>query len=137
MRSMRNKHRLWAVPVVLLLVAGAGALTDHRQNRQDLHQRAEALTGGNIEAGERAFLSYGCGGCHKVGGTMQAQGRVGPTLDGIGRRAVIGGRLENKPENMMRWIVNPQNVSPGTAMPNLDVTPAEARDISAFLYSRS
>jgi len=28
-------------------------------------------------------------------------------------------------------------VSPGTAMPDLDVGPRDARDISAFLYARA
>jgi cytochrome c1 len=38
---------------------------------------------------------------------------------------------------MMKWIVDPQAVSPGTAMPRLGVTPADSRDITAFLYTRT
>ena len=55
----------------------------------------------------------------------------------FGARAIIGGRLENRPANLIRWISNPQAVAPGTAMPNLNVKPADARDIAAFLYTNS
>jgi cytochrome c1 len=65
----------------------------------------------------------------------QAQGKVGPPLANVGSRGIIGGRLENKPDNLRRWIEHPQAVSPGTTMPDLGVTPADARDISAFLYT--
>ena len=70
-------------------------------------------------------------------GVTQAQGMVGPPLDGVGGRAIIAGKLENKPDNLMRWIIDPQHVSPGTAMPNLGVSDRDARDISAFLYTQS
>lgn len=121
---------------VMLLAAGA-VYANYRYEQHDLREEAEALTGGDIKRGERAFISYGCGSCHSIPGVSQAHGKVGPSLQGIGGRAVVGGRLENKPDNLMRWIVNPQSVSPGTAMPNLGVKPGEARDISAFLYMQS
>jgi cytochrome c1 len=36
----------------------------------------------------------------------------------------------------MRWIRNPSEVDPQTAMPLLGVSEADARDISAYLLSR-
>ena len=36
-----------------------------------------------------------------------------------------------------KWIRDPQQVSPGTAMPDLSVGEGDARDITAFLYSRA
>jgi cytochrome c1 len=36
---------------------------------------------------------------------------------------------------MIRWIQNPQAVDQKTAMPNLGVTDAEARDVAAYLYT--
>jgi cytochrome c1 len=36
---------------------------------------------------------------------------------------------------MERWIRNPQQVSPGTAMPDLKVGEEDARDITTFLYA--
>ena len=50
---------------------------------------------------------------------------------------IVAGKLANKPENIEKWIRDPQQVSPGTAMPDLNVGDRDARDITAFLYSRS
>jgi cytochrome c1 len=52
-------------------------------------------------------------------------------------RAIIAGRLSNPPANMEKWIRDPQHVSPGTAMPDLNVGEDDARDITAFLYTRA
>lgn len=35
----------------------------------------------------------------------------------------------------MRWLQNPKAIDEKTAMPNLGVTPADARDIAGFLYT--
>ncbi len=66
-----------------------------------------------------------------------ARGLVGPVLDGVANRAMIAGRVQNTPSNLMRWIADPQTVAPGTAMPTLSVHPAHRRDIAAFLYTRT
>jgi cytochrome c2 len=117
-------------------VLTGGVLREHFKEQQDLRMRAEAITGGNVERGEALFSAYGCGGCHSLGRVPQARGLVGPTLDGIGSRAVLAGRLENRPENLMRWIGDPQSIAPGTAMPRLGVGERDQRDIAAFLYDR-
>jgi cytochrome c1 len=36
---------------------------------------------------------------------------------------------------MARWIRSPQSIDPQTTMPDLQVTPAHARDMTAYLYS--
>jgi cytochrome c1 len=38
---------------------------------------------------------------------------------------------------MEHWIQDPQHVAPGTDMPNLGVSGGDARDITAFLYTRA
>jgi len=78
---------------------------------------------------------YGCGACHVIPGVTGATGMVGPPLDGWSRRVYIAGNLANTPENLVRWIRYPQAVEPGTAMPDLGVNEADARDIAAYLYS--
>jgi len=133
----RNKAIALLLPPALLVAGGLGLFADRRYEHWDVIKRAETLTGGNSERGQQAFQRYGCGGCHSVRGQPQASGLVGPPLDGIGARALIAGRLENKPENLRRWIMDPQAVSPGTAMPRLGVTPEDSRDIAAFLYTRT
>lgn len=134
----RNRLMIWTFGTLGVVTVAAGAgIADYRYEQHDLRNRAEAITGGNIDRGERVFTAYGCGGCHTILGVTQAQGKVGPPLDGVGGRAMIAGKLENKPDNLVRWIMNPQRFSPGTAMPNLAVSERDARDISAFLYTQS
>ena len=43
--------------------------------------------------------------------------------------------LRNTPDNLVRWMRNPQSVVPGNAMPDMGVTEAQARDIAAYLYT--
>lgn len=134
-----SRHRIpaFALPLLLAIGVGGAILGEYLKEEQDRRTRAEVISGGNVAAGRRKFSAYGCGGCHSLTGVPQARGLVGPVLDGIGSRAVIAGRLENKPDNLVRWIRDPQAVSPGTAMPDLGVGAADARDIAAFLYDRS
>ncbi len=95
---------------------------------------ARELTGGDAERGRELVASYRCGACHQVPGIDGATGLVGPPLGNIADRMVLAGRLQNTPDNMIRWIREPQKVKSGTAMLNLNVTEPDARDITAFLY---
>lgn len=88
---------------------------------------------GNVEAGRRATAQYLCATCHSIPGFVSAEHHVGPPLNGIARRAFIGGVITNTPENMVRWLKNPQAVDPLSAMPPLGLTDQDARDIAAFL----
>ncbi|HEY7614755.1 MAG TPA: cytochrome c oxidase assembly protein [Gemmatimonadales bacterium] len=97
---------------------------------------AERVVGGDPGRGALAFRRYGCGSCHSVEGSPGAVGLVGPPLGGIAARAYIAGVLTNTPEHLARWIQSPQDVDSLTAMPDLDVTAGEARDIAAWLYTR-
>lgn len=94
------------------------------------------VPGGDAERGKSAIAAMGCGACHTVDGVPGAQGEVGPPLTGVARRSIIAGQLANTPDNMMRWIRDPQAIEPYSAMPNLGVSEQTARDIAAYLYSR-
>lgn len=93
------------------------------------------MVGGNPARGPELLRSYGCSTCHTISGVTGANGLVGPPLTGIAQRSYIAGVLPNAPENMVRWIENPKAVDSLTAMPNVGVTPADARDIAAYLYT--
>lgn len=95
---------------------------------------SDAITGGNPQRGLDAIQRHGCGACHRIDGVPGAYGTVGPTLQQIGERAYIAGKLPNSPENLQQWIRFPQRVVPGNAMPDLDVNESDARDIAAYLY---
>jgi cytochrome c2 len=120
---------------VLAVAIPAGYMLNYALAQHGLQQRVTALTGGNPRRGKLLVSSYGCGGCHAITGVPQAAGQVGPPLSGLGARAYLAGRLENRPENLVRWISNPRGVDPQTAMPNVGVTPQDGRDIAAFLYT--
>lgn len=85
----------------------------------------------------RALLhAYGCGACHYVPGVPGASGRVAPNLTGFARQQYLaGGVVPNTPERLIAWIDDPQAVKPGTAMPAVGVSRAEAADIAAYLYT--
>lgn len=95
---------------------------------------AELVVRGDAERGVRLIRDKGCGSCHRIGGVPGATGQVGPSLRDLMARAYIAGKLTNTPDNAVRWIMDPQTISPGTVMPDLGVTEAEARDIVAHLY---
>jgi mono/diheme cytochrome c family protein len=90
---------------------------------------------GDVAAGRRAAGQYLCSTCHQIPGIVGASRHVGPPLKGIANRRYIGGILINNPENMVRWLQNPQQFDPLSAMPNLGVTEKDARDIAAYLYT--
>jgi cytochrome c oxidase subunit 2 len=71
-----------------------------------------------IAMGRDVFLNQSiCVACHAVNGTP-AGGILGPNLTRVGSRSTIGaGMLENTPENLFRWIKDPQSVKPDARMP--------------------
>ena len=123
--------------LLLLVVIVGGVLSDLVQERRQMWTHAAAITGGDPARGEAMFIEYGCGSCHGLKHVRKAPGTVGPPLDGIAIRTMVAGHLDNSPENVERWIREPQAVSPGTAMPDLNVGQRDARDITAFLYTRA
>jgi cytochrome c1 len=93
------------------------------------------VVGGNAERGKVALSTYGCGSCHAIPGIRTARGTVGPPLFFWSKRTYIAGEVPNTPDDLVRWIKVPQSIEPGTAMPNLGVSDASARDIAAYLYT--
>jgi len=93
------------------------------------------IRGASPDTGKQLIIRYGCGTCHEIPGIDGAKGLVAAPLVHFGRRGTIAGRLANTPENLIRWIQNPQEVEPGTDMPNLGIKPEDARNIAAYLES--
>lgn len=100
-----------------------------------LSSTAAAAQPGAADPGRGAALirQVGCGSCHIIPGIKGARGLVGPPLDHMSRRIFIAGLLRNTPENMRRWIMDPQSVVRGNAMPDMGLSPAQAADITAYL----
>lgn len=121
--------------IALALAGNAGCEQTTRLFEQERVSLSAARVGGNPERGRRLMHEYGCGACHTIPGVRGANALVGPPLATAGRRVYIAGILTNTPENLIRWIRDPPGVDPMTAMPNLNVTEPEARDIAAYLYA--
>lgn len=85
------------------------------------------------ERAQLALRQYACVACHTIPGVTGSDTRVGPPLDGLARRTLIAGRLPNTADNLVRWIRSPQQVKPGTAMPDLGVTEEHARVMAGYL----
>jgi cytochrome c len=102
---------------------------------QSGERAADEMTGGVASRGPAAIQRYGCSTCHTVPGVSGANGLVGPPLTQVGSRVYLAGRLQNTPDNMIRWIRDPQGVDDKTAMPNLGVTEIDAKDITSYLYT--
>ena len=134
-----RRARLFVSVVTAVLVGGAaaGVMWEAGHERSQLRSHAADVTAGDPSRGAAMFIQYGCGSCHGLKHVRKASGGVGPSLDGIAVRAVIAGKLSNTPDNLETWIRDPQRISPGTAMPDLNVGERDARDISAFLYTRA
>ncbi len=110
--------------IVCVVLAGCGS------------SRNNSLTDvGNPQRGKRLLSSYSCGACHIIPGIRTARGLVGPPLYFYADRTMIAGQLPNTPENLMHWIEHPEDVDPKTAMPDLGVSPRQAGDMTAYLYT--
>ncbi|UGQ48674.1 c-type cytochrome [Massilia endophytica] len=93
------------------------------------------VQGGDAERGRKLLAQYQCGSCHAIPGVMGARSTAGPSLETFARQSYIAGHLPNYPEPLVRWIVDPPAIHPGTLMPNMGVSPADARHMAAYLYT--
>ncbi|GAA4431286.1 hypothetical protein GCM10023169_35660 [Georgenia halophila] len=91
---------------------------------------------GDPDAGRAQILEYGCASCHAIPGVPGVEHGVGPDLDNLEDRRYLAGQLPNRPEELIRWLQNPQEIAPGTVMPDMGVTEQDARDIAAYLYEQ-
>jgi cytochrome c1 len=121
-------RRAWPAAVVLAaLVASCGL------GGEQVAPRAASVRGGDAQLVKDIIGRFGCGACHIIPGVKGAHGLVGPPLNHFGRRSFIAGQLANNEANLTRWVMDPQGVEPGTAMPDLDISEDEARNITAYL----
>lgn len=98
-------------------------------------EEAPSALGGDPENGRLLLRQFGCGTCHEIPEVATARGKVGPPLGGVASRVYLAGVLPNTPGNMAAFIRDPQKFEPRTAMPDLGVSEAHARDMVAHLYT--
>lgn len=130
----------FVVASVTMTTRDYAAMTqDAQPQRQQREQGAGSATvtsaprGGDPDAGHRAAQNYLCATCHVIPGIVGADRHVGPPLTGMGKRLTIAGVIPNTPDNMVRWLQDPQQIDPLSAMPALGLSDRDARDIAAYL----
>ena len=127
-----------AIAVTAALLIGRLGLCRlaHAAQRQEKTRRSRERSPAAIPTAAPALITrYGCGGCHAIPGVPGADGAVAAPLGGLRKRVFVAGVVLNTPDNLVRWIVQPQSVSPQTAMPATGITEREARDVAAYLYA--
>jgi cytochrome c2 len=97
---------------------------------------SEPLTGGNPRLGRQLIARYGCAACHEIKGIAHADSKVGPSLKDTRERGYIAGVVPNTAPNLIQWIQHPRDIDPKSAMPDLGVSEADARDMAAYLYAQ-
>jgi cytochrome c oxidase subunit 2 len=99
------------------------------------NERKPAVENPTAIAGKSAFLAQSCVNCHRVRGTP-AQGRYAPDLTHLmARKSLAAGMIENSPENLRRWIDDPQKIKPGCLMPAFGLSDRERDDIVGYLLT--
>jgi cytochrome c2 len=124
------------IGVLIALVALAGVPYALRTQRWEKETRAQDLTGGNIARGQQAARELGCVACHIMPGIRGPRSRVGPPLEDFALRHFVAGAADNTPQNVQQFIRDPRSIAPRSAMPKLDVSEAQARDLAAYLFSQ-
>ncbi len=101
----------------------------------DKREQPRDLTGADAAAGLAVIERVGCAACHRIPGVDWPSGAVGGSLDGFADRSMIAGRFPNQPRTLAIWVRNAPSIAPTTGMPAMPITPSEARDVAAYLYT--
>ncbi|MCL6250472.1 c-type cytochrome [Altererythrobacter sp. KTW20L] len=123
----RPRADLFRLVLAAMLLLPVTACQGEPENRREM-PLADA---GN---GREEAIAAGCGACHAIPGIAWPQGTVGPPLDNMEARGLIGGQLPNRPDVLAAYIRDAPSLVPGTGMPAMPITPEQARDIAAYLY---
>lgn len=81
------------------------------------------------QTGEELYNTRGCASCHE----MQIAGC--PDLATLKEDDKIAGVLDISPENLSKWLENPQEVKPGTAMPPSGLNEEQRMKLSEWLIN--
>ena len=121
------EHAWMRIRVIAQSPEDFAAWTQHQSQLPPPPQSGEAIAGRGI------FQGLPCMNCHTIAGTP-AKGNIGPNLTHVAsRQTLAAGVFVNTPENLARWISNPQKFKPGCRMPDLQLKPEEVKALTAYL----
>jgi cytochrome c oxidase subunit II len=87
----------------------------------------------NTKKGLALFEQTSCVNCHAIKGTI-ASAQLGPDLTHFASRKQLGaGIADNTPENLRRWLRDPQQVKVGVKMPNFKFTDEQVRQLADYI----
>jgi cytochrome c oxidase subunit 2 len=96
-------------------------------------QPAAAPTDPVAQQGAQLFQQQACGNCHAIRGA-QDPGGVAPDLTHVGsRKTLAAGAITNTPENLRRWLDNPQDIKPGANMPTFKLSQDQVNALATYL----
>jgi cytochrome c oxidase subunit II len=92
------------------------------------------LSGNSAAAeGQTVFMHSACINCHTIAGTV-ATGRFGPDLTHLeSRETIASGPIENTPQNLRRWVADPNEMKPGALMPSMHLNDHDLDVITAYM----
>jgi cbb3-type cytochrome oxidase cytochrome c subunit len=109
------------------------AMLEYLYRRSQPYEPLRGPARGDPRRGREIVEAVGCVGCHQVEGasapTPASWGRrtFGPELSGLGSKTSYAW--------LYSWVKDPKHYWPGTRMPNLRLSDAEAADVAAYLSS--
>ena len=84
-------------------------------------------------AGAHLFSDKTCVNCHAVAGTVANQS-VGPDLTHLASREMLAGEAApNTPDELYRWLKDPNAIKPDSHMPDFKLSDDEAHQLVAYL----
>jgi cytochrome c oxidase subunit 2 len=98
-------------------------------------QSHTAAVNDSVAEGRRVFETTACINCHTITGTV-ANGRFGPDLTHLmSRDTIASGIAPNTPQELRRWVSNPDTIKPGSKMPSMQLGDRELDAVTAYLSS--
>jgi cytochrome c oxidase subunit 2 len=94
---------------------------------------APAPSNENAQKGLALFQQTSCVNCHAIKGTL-ASATIGPDLTHFaGRKQLGAGIAANTPENLRRWLHDPQQVKVGVKMPDFKFTDEQLTQLANYI----
>jgi cytochrome c2 len=121
--------------IATLLVSSVVASAACTSDRVDRSSSQALSVSGDANRGRATIAQAGCGSCHRIAGVDNADSYVGPPLDAWSRRSFIAGTLVNRPDELARWLRDPQAIRPGSGMPDLGLDDRQIADIVEYLFT--
>lgn len=129
-----NRKYAFSPTLLPVLLAGLACLPPGAQGQETAAAKPKPDRT-TIERGKALLGQYQCGSCHSIPEVPISRGPVAQPLDAWSQRSYIAGRVPNRPDTLAQWIMAPQALVPGTAMPSMGVSAKDAQAMAAFLFS--